>query len=179
METSKRLDSNLSELTLSPEDFPVLTSAQRAGKLESRPNEAAFGSSMQGSFAYFDPATCSLKTSQDCLFQEWTEFSASWPAAGMMRNGKCFQREPLALPIVAIGSLSWLTPVARDWKGYTKRAGESICNQLRKIYGGSGTPNPNWIEWLMGFPVGWMAKPRSLDAATPSCPKLPSGSEAE
>lgn len=45
----------------------------------------------------------------------------------------------------------WLTPTARDWKGYTKREGESICNQLRRLYGGTGKPNPRWLAWLMGY----------------------------
>jgi hypothetical protein len=49
----------------------------------------------------------------------------------------------------------WLTPLARDWKGYTKRSGESICNQLSRLYGRSGTPNPKWTAWLMGYPPKW------------------------
>lgn len=53
------------------------------------------------------------------------------------------------------GSISWRTPVARDFKGYTKRDGESICNQLRSMYGGVGRPNPDWLAWLMGYPVEW------------------------
>ncbi len=54
-----------------------------------------------------------------------------------------------------IDSGFWHTPVARDWKGYTTREGESLCNQLRALYGGSGTPNPPWVEWLMAWPLGW------------------------
>jgi hypothetical protein len=45
--------------------------------------------------------------------------------------------------------------MARDWKGYTMRAGHSICDQLRRLYGDVGRPNPRWIEWLMGFPSDW------------------------
>ena len=45
--------------------------------------------------------------------------------------------------------------MARDWKGYTMRSGHSICDQLRAIYGGVGRPNPEWIEWLMGYPSRW------------------------
>ena len=171
METSEQSDQNLNGSTSSRGDFPALISVPPAVRRESMRNEADCGSSTHGSFAYFDPTSRSLKTSQDSLFQEWTEFSASWPQAGMMRNGKCYQREALVRHITVLGCSSWLTPVARDWKGYKKRAGESICNQLREIYGGSGTPNPNWIEWLMGFPVGWMAKRRSSDSATRSSPK--------
>jgi hypothetical protein len=70
---------------------------------------------------------------------------------------------------------SWRTPVARDFKGYTGRDGESICNQLRRTYGGTGRPNPAWIEWLMGFPVGWLPIP-SEHSATPSSPRSPNSS---
>lgn len=55
----------------------------------------------------------------------------------------------------SFGRLLWFTPTSRDWKGYTKRAGKSICNQLREMYGGSGVPNPRWIAWLMGYPAEW------------------------
>jgi hypothetical protein len=49
---------------------------------------------------------------------------------------------------------------------------------IRKATAGSlasedGSPNPLWIEWLMGFPMGWTELPPS---ATPSSPRSPSGS---
>jgi hypothetical protein len=64
------------------------------------------------------------------------------------------------------GCISWRTPVARDFKGYTKRDGISICNQLREIYGGTGRANPTWLAWLMGFPGDWCSTP-SRPTATP------------
>lgn len=54
------------------------------------------------------------------------------------------------------------TPKSRDWKGQTQRGihgpGDSIANLDR----GDGKPiggqlNPNWVEWLMGWPIGWTA----------------------
>lgn len=65
--------------------------------------------------------------------------------------------------------LQWATPTSRDWKGYTMREGESICNQLRRLYGGSGKPNPDWIGWLMGFPPEWAS---SAPTEMPSSRKL-------
>jgi hypothetical protein len=38
-----------------------------------------------------------------------------------------------------------------------------------------GQLNPTWVEWLMGFPLGWTALPPS---ATPSSRRSPSGSAA-
>lgn len=48
------------------------------------------------------------------------------------------------------------TPRARDWKGQTQRGvhapEDGLCNMLN-ITGGQ--LNPQWVEWLMGFPIGW------------------------
>lgn len=53
--------------------------------------------------------------------------------------------------------IRWSTPTARDWKGYTLRNGGSICNQLKNLYGRGGKPNPDWIEWVMGYQTKWTA----------------------
>jgi hypothetical protein len=39
-----------------------------------------------------------------------------------------------------------------------------------------GPLNPTWVEWLMGFPIGWTELPPS---ATPSFRRSPSGSADE
>ena len=55
----------------------------------------------------------------------------------------------------------WPTPVARDYKGQgmsrerqETREPDNLCSWTAK-YEGSGALNPEWVEWLMGFPVGW------------------------
>lgn len=40
----------------------------------------------------------------------------------------------------------------------------------------SGQLNPMWVEWLMGFPIGWTDLG---DSVTPSSPKSPSGLDAD
>jgi hypothetical protein len=73
----------------------------------------------------------------------------------------------------------WPTPASRDWrhpnkKPYAERGGGKKGEQLPNAIGGA--LNPTWVEWLMGYPIGWT----DLDAsATPSFPKSPSGSEIE
>jgi len=48
--------------------------------------------------------------------------------------------------------------------------------ELHKQVAKSGGPlNPAWVEWLMGFPIGWTGLPRS---ATPSSRRSPVGSPA-
>jgi hypothetical protein len=60
----------------------------------------------------------------------------------------------------------WPTPSARDWKdtpGMTKHLPDrNRTDQLaRRIFAveetpaGGGTLNPDWVEWLMGWPIGW------------------------
>jgi hypothetical protein len=70
----------------------------------------------------------------------------------------------------------WPTPLARDWKdtgdpqklaqyAHKKRL---ACSVAASDTSQSGSLNPAWVEWLMGFPVGWT----DLDVLeTPSCPK--------
>lgn len=77
---------------------------------------------------------------------------------------------------------SWPTPTKRDahgaW-GRTHKAsgGSNLPTAVRDATGGRpGQLNPEWVEWLMGFPVGWTALPPS---ETPSSRRSPSGSAAE
>jgi hypothetical protein len=61
---------------------------------------------------------------------------------------------------------NWPTPAGTDWKGqYTqetvdRRAEEStrgvrLPEELARRDGAAGQLNPTWVEWLMGFPLGW------------------------
>lgn len=129
------------------------------------------------SYAQYDPATSSWRTSQRSLEIETPSdgCSATFTGSGSMLNGQLYQRAPLVPHTHAAVCTSWRTPVARDYKGYTKREGESICNQLRRMYGGTGRANPLWLEWLMGFPAGWSSIP-SEALETLSSPRSPSTS---
>lgn len=46
----------------------------------------------------------------------------------------------------------WLTPMATNWKN---RETCDHSRDLKKAIGGQ--LNPNWVEWLMGWPIGWTA----------------------
>ncbi len=50
------------------------------------------------------------------------------------------------------------TPKSRDWKVQTQRGKhapqDSLCNQPGIV---GGQLNPTWVEWLMGYSLGWTA----------------------
>jgi hypothetical protein len=50
---------------------------------------------------------------------------------------------------------SWSTPQARDWKGAEGRAYKGQTKDLPAQTETTGKLNPNWVEQLMGLPVGW------------------------
>lgn len=85
---------------------------------------------------------------------------------------------PLAVAVM------WATPNASEarqgWQDRSrgkKGTQESLSTQVVKASGGreatSGQLNPTWVEWLMGFPIGWSDCGHS---GTPSCRKSSSGS---
>jgi hypothetical protein len=74
----------------------------------------------------------------------------------------------------------WPTPNARDHKrapGQQCQANgghQSSLPRAIKDSEGTGQLNPEWVEWLMGYPPGWTD---SADSGTPSSPKSPSTSD--
>ena len=111
-----------------------------------------FGVSLLGSFAHYDPATSWWKTSQVCLLtMDLDEFSETWPSAGMMWSGKCYPQPNLELPTSENESGLWPTPTGTERSGINPKTGSGAG--LSKAVGGQ--LNPTWVEWLMGFPIGW------------------------
>jgi hypothetical protein len=139
--------------TSSAAGSPANPSAPPAARQASQTNGGG-GHGWRMWYAQYDPATSSWRTLQPS-FETLTPSggsSVTFTGSGSMRSGRLSPRAPLVPHTDDDACTSWRTPVARDFKGYTKREGESICNQLRAMYGGSGRPNPRWLEWLMGFP---------------------------
>jgi len=56
------------------------------------------------------------------------------------------------------------TPVARMWKDNGQSPSELNRNSDTLATQAGGSLNPNWVEWLMGWPVGWTdLKPLGMD----------------
>lgn len=178
-------------------DFHVRTSATLDSARVSRVRGLASGRNTSGSFAYYDPDTHLWRTWQRCLDGEWEEFSATWPNAGMTRNGIAYPLPPSVPFISGIGSFFWPTPTAnaRRSGGIDRWGGSNARKALKKRLGIDQEPapagmfttltaddtghrkkpysqggealsfqiggpvNPEWAEWLMGFPIGWTELP--------------------
>jgi hypothetical protein len=125
--------------------FPSLVKA-----LGFRVSAPASGTSTPELLASYDLDTASWKTSECSLFGGSIEFSGALPRSGMMRNGKIFGPLTSARRIVGKGSGLWATPAAADAVG---SHGGGQGRSLRTDVGGQ--PNPEFCEWLMGYPIGW------------------------
>lgn len=85
-------------LTSSQAGSPAKTLASPEKAQDSAASAAASGSKCSASFARFDPATSSWKTSQRSLLEGWIEYSDRWPKQGGMRSGCAYPRPPWAPP---------------------------------------------------------------------------------
>ncbi len=136
----------------------------------------ACGPKWPESFSKYDPASSTWKTAQCSLLGGLAEFSETWPQWGLMVSGECS-----VVPIPALRTLDGdygllPTPVTKGLDGgKSGRAAAlrrgvlpslTVCgNYNRKgasATSGDGlftalgfTPPPSFLEWLMGFPIGW------------------------
>ena len=92
-----------------------------------------------------------------------------WPtpmARDYKDTGQNTNYEALAKKGKLAGAVMWPTPMAHEARlGYQDRSRgkkgtqESLTTKVINNLGGrqevSGQLNPEWVEWLMGFPIGW------------------------
>lgn len=124
------------------------------------------GAIWRASFARYDRATSSWRTAQCSLLGDSEEFSETWPSSGSLVSGLCSERATPVLPTSAIGSGLWPTPVADgDRTTDYAQGGRSLGAEVRRrSVGKGGGLSPDWIEWLMGWPIGWTAsEPLAMD----------------
>ena len=152
---------------------------------ESKEREADCGIISIKQLGFYDQKSHSLKTAQTSLTKGCHKSLQTLPRSGMMLNGKLFELQMSEQDISDRECLLWRTPTATDGNrgvGLTvksmlkgniiRKSGHpmQICLHAQTLYrkyvelGYSkdnlptvvrGQLNPNWIEWLMGFPIGW------------------------
>ena len=155
-------------LTSYLEDFPVRTSLPLAAAQASTASEAASGVRWPESSAKSCRATSSSRTARSSSTGGSASSSKTLPRSGTMRSGWCSEHatSELLTSVTAFGW--WPTPTAGDAKSSGSRNtstskanyGVSLTDFVR-MDGGAGRTetggklNPAWVEWLMGWPVGW------------------------
>lgn len=134
--------------------FHARTLAMRAVVLESTVPEVVSGFKWHESFAKYDPTSCSWKTHQLLLFEDFIESLETFPRWGMMQNGECWELTMPELPICEIDAGFWPTPTVcgnhnRKRQQDQRRRSFNSCekghvgNAMRDGYGQSATePEP-------------------------------------
>jgi hypothetical protein len=168
-------------LTLYQAAFRAKTLVQPEKEQELKGRVLDFGKKWLELSVRYDHDTHSWRTHR-CLFDEdLLQSSVTLPKWGMMRHGVLFRLRPAEHPIKENESGLWLstptasmtkrsekfregrlptpqefaTPTARDWKDNGKSPAELARNSETLASQAGGKLNPNWVEWLMGWPVGW------------------------
>ena len=120
-----------------------------------------FGQKCIESLAKYDQDLQSLRTFQCSLLGAEHELLTILPKSAMMLNGKLFLQSKLELGIKEKESGLLPTPTASDYKGWSaghKRANDPTNRldfAIESVNKVGGTLNPEFVEWLMGFPIGW------------------------
>ena len=151
------------KLMSSAVDFRAKTSASQDEALESTEQSQDSGWKWPASFAKWDPVLCLWKTRQRSLVAGLDVFSETWPRWGMMQNGECSElKQPELHTKSANESGLWPTPLASgDRKSKFAQGGTPLGYAVRYwptppvTEQVGGTLNPTWVEWLMGWPMGW------------------------
>jgi hypothetical protein len=65
------------------------------------------------------------------------------------------RRSTIKISVMAAHGMLRPTPTARDWKDNGKSPAELARNSETLAIQAGGPLNPLWVEWLMGWPIGW------------------------
>ena len=134
--------------------FPVKTSQSLEKAQASTENDQGCGPTWRASLTRYDRDTSSWKTPQRSLLGDSDEFSETWPRWGTMRGGVCWAQSTPVRRIDGIESGLWPTPTAQDAKNNGSASQhERNTKPLNAEVG--GPLNPMFVEWIMGWPLGW------------------------
>lgn len=87
----------------------------------------------------------------------------TWKVKATPHGRSWFQLAASALCTSDTDLQSWPTPTAMDAKGLARHLRKDatgtrsmlLSQRVAYLSGGAGNLNPAWVEWLMGFPIGW------------------------
>ena len=152
-------------------DSPVRTYLPQEKEQEFVVSDLECGPRWPESLARYDPVTSSWRTAQCSLVEGLELYSEIFPQWGMMHDGEFWEQMPLDFHIIE-PDCGWLpTPTANEDAAGTPNGNMQKmlgnCEEVRgktKEEWRAGTLNPDWVEWLMGWPIGWSdLKPLAMD----------------
>ena len=126
-----------------------------------------FGGRCYESLASYDRESSSWRTSQLSLFEEDAKLLDRLPKSGIAQNGQLYQLETLELRISDGDGLRLPTPTATDAKmnpctpsrhtGKHATCINTVIGQTEEAQqlGQKARLSPLFVEWMMGFPIGW------------------------
>jgi hypothetical protein len=148
-----------------------LISASESGLLLPTPSATSYGTNQGGRMGRVGPVRPSLQTMARQNF---------WPTPCTPNGGRVNRQEDIAnkgsradgrkVQVSLESAVKWNTPTARDANSLKKvmrgkgslEKGNEIIQPLPVQVGGS--LNPTWVEWLMGWPLGWTSlEPLEMD----------------
>ncbi len=157
-------------------DFPARILVALGKAKESMVKEAASGGIWHELLMRYNLNTCLLRT-HHCLFEEDLLMSSVvLPAWGMMQDGVFLERMILEVGISVSDAGYWPTPLKEEGpggkhkkltdviaikEGFRPRYYNMDGMEGRKVF--TGKANPDWVEWLMGWPVGWTNDCKELE----------------
>jgi hypothetical protein len=99
--------------------------------------------------------------------------SGLWPTPIASDSRGSSGRPTPGKQIQLVDAVKWATPVARDYRhpgrSRMERTGSKSGDPLPQQVGGA--LNPTWVEWLMGWPLGWTdLKPLETDKSRSALP---------
>ena len=101
------------------------------------------------------------------------EIQAKWPTPTVCGNYNRKGASPSSGDGLATAVNKWPTPTAHNSKE-TNAPSEALRNEPTLASRVGGQLNPTWVEWLMGWPLGWTdLKPSAMDKS--HCVQQPLG----
>ena len=157
-------------------DSRARTSVQPANEPAFQEVDLGSGEKWRELSVRFDQTSCSWRTHRSLWDEDLTGFLPTLPAWGLMRDGELLELVTLPRFTNARDSGLWRTPDAgsnrnnatpsrcviegRARKDQQIRLADQVC----LIHGLNGRLNPEWVEWLMGWPIGQTAlQPLEMD----------------
>jgi len=149
-------------LTSSVADSPAKISAMPDAVPDSTAKEVDCFSRPFAWFDNSDPDTSCWRTWQRSLQGGWIEYTGSWPRSVIVRNRIAYRLPPLVPHMSGIGFSSLPTPTANtkdlgtlEMKRHSGQQRQKGKPEAKYNAANGGQLNPEWVEWLMGFPSGW------------------------